>query len=88
MHPYLFLIRADERWTNRRYQAGVRLGELEADFREARLGREKATAAASSAPIEAENAAAGAIEGYLPSSPTAPRRHSAAKTAPPPLIQP
>jgi len=78
----------DERWSNRRYQAGVRLGELEADFREARLGREKATAAATTAPIEAEIATSGAIEGYLPSSPTAPRRYSAAKTTPPPLIQP
>jgi len=73
--------------TNRRYQAGVRLGELEADFREARVGREKAAAAAAAAaassyadaaddvaPLtEASNGGGG---GYSPSSSSAPRRHS------------
>ena len=74
-------------WTNRRYQAGVRLGELEADFREARRGREETaakTAAAQTASLadSAPVAGNGVLEGYLPSSPTAPRRHSPKATTP------
>lgn len=70
-------------WTNRRYQAGVRLGELEADFREARRGREQAVAnATASLDTSAPAAGNGALGGYLPSSPTAPRRHSPQATTP------
>jgi len=86
-------------WANRRKKAEVRLGELEADFREARRGREEAaartaaTAAAAAAAVEtsahigaaprsAEGEAFGAMQGYLPSSPTAHRRHSPTATSP------
>jgi len=74
----------DEKYTNRRYQAGVRLGELESDFREARRGREEAAAATTAANTSASaEAAATNGQGYSPSSPSAPRRHSTTESSAP-----
>jgi len=79
-----------EKYKNRRYQAEVRLGEIEADFREARRGREEAAAAAATAAaadtsVSAEAAATNS-EGYSPSAPSAPQRHSRSPTESAPEI--
>lgn len=55
--------------TNRRFQNGVPLGELESDFRDARHGRDQAAAAAVAATTPSNE--------YSPSSPSAPRRYPA-----------